>query len=133
MRIARELYDRIVDHARREAPLECCGMVGVQDDEIVLVQPVANAARSRLRFEMDPAEQFSVYSMIEEDRGLDVGAYHSHPVSPARPSQTDLNLMSRGWPGTLQLLVSLERDEPAVAVFRVAADAGVEDLALEVV
>jgi proteasome lid subunit RPN8/RPN11 len=31
VRIARALLDRIVDHARREFPNECCGFVATRD------------------------------------------------------------------------------------------------------
>jgi proteasome lid subunit RPN8/RPN11 len=35
-----------------------------------------------------------------------VGSYHSHPRSPAEPSQTDINLAG-DWPDWLYVIVSL--------------------------
>jgi proteasome lid subunit RPN8/RPN11 len=37
MRLAQQLYDEIVAHAREEAPNECCGMVATRDGEAVKV------------------------------------------------------------------------------------------------
>ena len=31
MRIARDLYEEMIAHAREDAPNECCGMVGSTD------------------------------------------------------------------------------------------------------
>ena len=37
MRIAQDLLDAIVEHARRDAPNECCGMVATRDGTAVSV------------------------------------------------------------------------------------------------
>ena len=37
MRIERALLDRIVAHARRDFPNECCGMIGMRDGTAVAV------------------------------------------------------------------------------------------------
>jgi proteasome lid subunit RPN8/RPN11 len=51
--------------------------------------------------------------------------YHSHPVSEARPSQTDINL-SDNWPGTVWLICSLAEDEPVVRAWSIAEGAATE-------
>ena len=54
-----------------------------------------------------------------DDEGFDVGVYHSHPRSPAEPSQTDINLAS--YPHWTYLIVSLENgDAPVVRGWRIA-------------
>ena len=58
-----------------------------------------------------------------------VGIYHSHPRSPADPSQTDINLAT--YPHWRCLIVSLE-NEPVVRVWRIA-DGRVEEEELDVV
>ena len=37
MRIAQDLLDRIVAHARREFPNECCGLIAVRDGVVTAV------------------------------------------------------------------------------------------------
>src|SRR3954465_11385609 len=88
----------MVQHARRDFPNECCGMVAVRDGRAVSVHEAENVAHSPLRFEADGLE---VHRRIEaiEDAGGELGAiYHSHTRSDPYPSQTDINFAA-GWPG----------------------------------
>ncbi len=105
MRIARELYDEIVEQARREAPNECCGLIASVDGRAVAVYPAVNQAASPLRYEVDPGEQYSIMMMIEY-AGHELGAiYHSHTRSAPYPSQTDINLAFH--PEALYVIVGL--------------------------
>ncbi len=105
MRIARELYDQMIDHARAEAPNECCGMVAARDGDAVKVYPATNAAASPLRYEIDGAEQYRIQMEID-DADLELGAiYHSHTRTAPYPSQTDINLAF--YPDALYLIVGL--------------------------
>ncbi len=106
--IARSQVDAIVSHARVGAPDEVCGVVAVRDGTVVSVVPTRNAAATpRNRFEIDSRDLMRIVE-IERD-GLDVGFYHSHPVSEAYPSSTDIGFAEL-WPGALQLMVSLRHD-----------------------
>lgn len=106
--IARTQIDAIVAHARVGAPDEVCGVVSVRDGTVVSVVPTRNAAATpRNRFEIDSRDLMRIVE-IERD-GLDVGFYHSHPVSAAYPSSTDIGFAEL-WPGALQLMVSLRHD-----------------------
>lgn len=117
MRIARELYDEIVAHARAEAPNECCGMIAARDGQAVQVHPAANAAASPLRYEVEPHDQYRIEMSIE-DAGLELGAiYHSHTRSDPYPSQTDINLAFH--PDALYLIVGLASDEPELRAFEI--------------
>jgi proteasome lid subunit RPN8/RPN11 len=53
VRIARELHDQLIAHARAEAPNECCGMIATADGRAVAVHPAENAAASPLRYEIE--------------------------------------------------------------------------------
>src|SRR5579884_1870608 len=72
MRIARELYDAIIDHARAEAPNECVGLVAARDSEAVEVLRARNAEASPLRFSIDSQEQVRLWKQID-DAGLEIG------------------------------------------------------------
>jgi proteasome lid subunit RPN8/RPN11 len=115
MRIAQELYDEIVAHARAEAPNECCGMVAARDGQAVKVYRATNAAASPLRYEIDGAEQFQIQMEID-DADLDLGAiYHSHTRSEPYPSQTDINLAF--YPEALYVIVGLVGGGPDVRAY----------------
>jgi len=118
--IAPELVDRIVAHARRDFPNECCGMIAVRDGRAVSVHAAENTAHSPLRFEVDGLEVHRTIEAIE-DAGGELGAiYHSHTRSEPFPSQTDINFAT-GWPGVEWLIVGVRRDsrEADVRSFRI--------------
>lgn len=118
MRIARDLYEEMIAHAREEAPNECCGMVGSSDGRAVSVYRAVNAEASPLRFRIDPEEQLQLHNKIE-GAGLDLGAiYHSHTRTEPRPSQTDINF-AQLWPGVLWIIVGLVDEQPDVRTWRI--------------
>ncbi|MDQ6816643.1 MAG: M67 family metallopeptidase [Actinomycetota bacterium] len=117
MRIPRDLYEQIVDHAREEAPHECCGMVASRDGTAIKVYRAANAAASPLRYEIDGGEQYRIQMEIY-DAGLDLGAiYHSHTRTDPYPSQTDINLAF--YPDASYLIVGLAAAQPEVRAFMI--------------
>ena len=118
MRIAPELYEQMIAHAREEAPNECCGMVGSTDGQAVAVYRAVNAEASPLRFRIDPEEQLGLHNEIEE-AGLELGAiYHSHTRTEPRPSQTDINF-AKLWPGVLWIIVGLAGEQAEVRTWRI--------------
>jgi proteasome lid subunit RPN8/RPN11 len=114
MRIAKKLYDEIVDHAIADAPNECCGIVAADDDSTaVKVYPAENKLANRFSFEIDPDDLLRTYNEIA-GAGHDVGAiYHSHTRSAPKPSLTDIRYAD-GWPGVLWIIVGLDGPEPEV-------------------
>ena len=129
MRISRALYDEMVQHARNDAPDECCGMIGSLDGVAVTIHPAENAAHSPLRYEIDGAEQYRIQMTID-DAGHDLGAiYHSHTRSAPIPSQTDINLAF--YPETLYVIVGLAGEEPEVRAYEIR-DGRVTDAELTV-
>ncbi len=119
MRIDAALLERVVDHARRDFPNECCGMIAVRDGRAVSVHEAENTAHSPLRFEVDGLEVHRTIEAIE-DAGGELGAiYHSHTRSEPYPSQTDINFAA-GWPGVEWLIVGLRAaGEPTVRCYRI--------------
>ena len=117
LRIPRSLLDDIVDHARAEAPNECCGMIAAVDGRAVAVHRVRNAAASPLRYEMEGMEQYRVQTAIE-DAGHELGAiYHSHTRSDPVPSQTDINLAF--YPEALYVIVGVKGPEADVRAWTI--------------
>jgi len=79
----------MLEHVRRCAPEEACGLLGGKGDEVNRVYPISNIARSPERFRMDPVQQVEALMQIDEWGEL-VGIYHSHPSGPTTPSELDI-------------------------------------------
>ena len=69
-----------------------------------------NPRHSPYGYELDHKSLFAANKL--DDDGFEVGIYHSHPKSPAEPSQTDINLAH--YPHWTYLIVSLA-GEPTVS------------------
>ena len=121
MRMTRDQWDELVAHAREDAPNECCGYMRIDDGHVGEVFRSTNGRASPYGYELD-AESLLAANNLDWD-GHGVGIYHSHPKSPAEPSQTDINLAQ--YPHWLSLIVSLA-DEPVVRAWRIA-DGRVEE------
>jgi proteasome lid subunit RPN8/RPN11 len=116
MDISQELLERIVAHAREEAPNECCGVVAVaQGAEVgegraMSVRPTRNVHASPKRFEIDGRDVLAAMSEFEAE-GWEIGAiYHSHTHTAPYPSQTDVNFAAN-WPGVEWIIVGLSDAE----------------------
>jgi [CysO sulfur-carrier protein]-S-L-cysteine hydrolase len=128
VRISQEHWDELVAHAREETPNECCGYLWCSDGAVVGVGRGTNERHSPYGYELDGQSMMAAYR-LSEDEGHQVGSYHSHPRSPAEPSQTDVNLATN-WPGWLYVIVSLA-GEPSVRAWWMR-DGRVEEEQLEV-
>ncbi len=118
LRISPEQYDQIVEHARAEAPNECCGIVSASGGQAVKVYPATNARASEFSFVIDGEEQLRIDREIDAG-GHEYGAiYHSHTRSAPEPSLTDIKY-AQMWPGVLWIIVGLANGEPEVRTWRI--------------
>lgn len=126
------MLDEIVAHSLDDRPNECCGMVSGKDGEATEVFRALNALASPYSFDMEPADQFRIYSTIEERGEAILAIYHSHTKSPAEPSESDRN-NAKSWPDPVWLICSLaDPDNPVVRGWDMR-DGGVVEVELEVV
>jgi proteasome lid subunit RPN8/RPN11 len=125
--MTRDQWQELVDHAREDAPNECCGYLKLSDGSVEEVFRADNERHSPYGYELG----FHALRAANEldDEGHGVGIYHSHPRSAPEPSQTDINLAA--YPGWLQLIVSLENDQPLIRVWRIE-DGNVSEEELEI-
>jgi desampylase len=123
MRVSRVALDAIVAHAREAAPAECCGLLLGTASAIEEAARTGNIADDPLtRFVVDPKDHIDARRDARQ-RGLEVvGFYHSHPRSPATPSETDV--AEAAYPGQLYLIVSLCGAAPQPNLFRLDESAG---------
>jgi proteasome lid subunit RPN8/RPN11 len=121
MVIAQADWDALIEHARDDAPNECCGYARMEDGRVAEVFRSENLRASPYGYELDPKSLLAANDL--DDDGHGVAIYHSHPRSPAEPSQTDINLAH--YPHWRYLIVSLAGD-PVVRAWRIA-DGRVEE------
>jgi [CysO sulfur-carrier protein]-S-L-cysteine hydrolase len=106
LEISRDLYDKIVAHARADHPDEACGVLAgpAGRDRPERFIAMTNAARSPTFYEFDSTEQFRVWREMDERDEEPVVIYHSHTATEAYPSRTDISYA--GEPGAHYVLVS---------------------------
>ncbi|MDP4603027.1 MAG: M67 family metallopeptidase [Solirubrobacteraceae bacterium] len=131
MIIAPALLEQVVQHARLEAPNECCGLIAVTQGRAVSVHELENLAASPLRFEVDGAKLAPLLFEIEE-AGQQAAIYHSHTRSDPYPSQTDVNF-ARWWPGCEWLIIGLENAaDPIARSFMIGDEGVIEEIGVEI-
>jgi len=117
IRIPRSIIDGIVLQARAELPNEACGLLAGRGEIAEHRYGMTNADASPEHFTFLPAEQFQALRSARSE-GLDIIAnYHSHPVTPARPSEEDIRLAFD--PNILYVIVSLADAVPVVKAFHI--------------
>src|SRR3989337_2160712 len=92
IRIPKSIYQQIVDHAKKESPLECCGILGGRGDTVEKAFELQNADKSPIRYSMPPQEQLKVFGEIEKGAMEMIAIYHSHTHTLPFPSETDVKL-----------------------------------------
>ena len=114
--ITRDLYDKIVAHARADHPDEACGVLAgpAGSDRPERFIPMINAARSPTFYEFDSTEQFQVWREMDERDDEPIVIYHSHTATEAYPSRTDVSYANE--PGAHYVLVSTK--DPDTTEFR---------------
>jgi [CysO sulfur-carrier protein]-S-L-cysteine hydrolase len=114
--IPKDLYDKIVAHARKDHPDEACGVLAgpAGSDRPERFIPMTNAARSPTFYEFDSTEQFQVWKEMDDRDEEPVVIYHSHTATEAYPSRTDVTYANE--PGAHYVLVSTR--DPAIAEVR---------------
>ncbi len=129
LRIGRQHLDEMLDHAKKEYPNECCGILAGKEGESRYVYRVPNIApEPQKRYLMEPQQQLE--AMLDSEKkgwGL-LAFYHSHPVSEAYLSSTDIGMaLETGWLDINYLLISLQaKDRLQLNVFRISGDGAVE-------
>ena len=109
--IPKHIYDDLIQHAKKGFPLEICGILGGTDDTVSAIYRMTNTDASNEHFMMDPKEQFSVVKDLRAKGLAMLAIYHSHPETPARPSEEDIKLALT--PDVSYIIISLADTERA--------------------
>lgn len=109
--LKKQHLNEILSHSNQGLPNESCGLLGgvTQGDKKIIqkVYLLKNTDNSPEHFSMDIQEQFKAISDMRKNKWQLLGNFHSHPASPARPSEEDIRLAFD--PGISYLILSLEQ------------------------
>jgi proteasome lid subunit RPN8/RPN11 len=119
IRIRKNVYDAMIEHARKGFPNEACGILaGSQADEGSVFFPMKNVDEASISYFMDPREQLQVFKKMREQKIDMTGIFHSHVASEAAPSQKDVRLAF--YPDVSYLIVSLsDKAKPVLRSFKI--------------
>jgi proteasome lid subunit RPN8/RPN11 len=117
--IPQSIFHTLLEQARKQAPIEACGILGGRKDRVEVFHAMTNKDNSTDHFLMDPGEQFKVVKVLRAAGQRMLAVHHSHPASPARPSAEDIRLALT--PDVLYTILSLQDAErPVLKAFSVA-------------
>lgn len=135
IKISRDDYLRMVEHAVSCLPHEACGLIaGEINGENKLIKKVyllTNIDRSNEHFSLDPKEQLAAVKNMRAFGYVPLGNWHSHPETPSRPSEEDKRLAYDK--NASYLILSLEdKNAPVLNSFHIEGDhSQKEDLIIE--
>ncbi len=103
-------------------PNEACGLLAgtapaLEGGTATRFLPLTNAAASPYRYLIDPDEQLRAMLDIDDADEMVWGIVHSHVMSPAVPSDTDVGLAA--YPDALYLICSLATPEPHIRAWSI--------------
>jgi proteasome lid subunit RPN8/RPN11 len=119
----------MVAQARAALPNEGCGLfAGRIEGDLKTVEEVyclKNTDESPEHFSMAPEDQFRVIGDIRKKGLALLGNFHSHPATPARPSEEDKRLAFD--PSLSYVIISLKEEEPVLKSFAVKQGSAEEE------
>jgi [CysO sulfur-carrier protein]-S-L-cysteine hydrolase len=118
--IPADFHDVMVAHCVREAPLECCGLLGGVSPLVSSIHPLRNASASEVRYDADPRDLIEAVQTLRAREAEILAIYHSHPRWAAIPSKTDLAENHYG--DVPRIIVSLLGEIPEVRIWRLDED-----------
>ena len=122
LRIPKTIYQKMVDHAKREWPLECCGILSGKEKTVQKAFELKNAEESPVLYSMSPQEQMKVFEEMEKESMEMIAIYHSHPKTIPFPSETDVKLTF--YPDVPSIIISLqEKENPVMKAFQISKEA----------
>ena len=124
LEIPADIARAMVAHCLRDAPLECCGVLGGVPPRVSSFLPLRNAAASPTRYDADPRDLINAVVAMRQANAEILAIYHSHPQWEAIPSKTDLRENHYG--AVPRIIVSLRHDPPQVRVWRLKPDSFLE-------
>ncbi len=122
VRIPQSIYQRMIEHAQKEWPLECCGILSGKEKTVKKVFELKNSEESPVQYSMSPRDQLEVFEEMEKESMEMIAIYHSHPHTIPFPSETDVKLAF--YPDISSIIISLkEHENPVIKAFQIGKEA----------
>lgn len=130
LNIPTNIIDEIKEQASKGLPLEICGILAGSEGRVEKLYKMQNIDQSNEHFTMEPAEQFAVVKDMRSNGFGMLAVYHSHPETPARPSQEDKRLAVM--PNVFHVIISMQNiDEPVIKGFDII-DGNVTEIVINI-
>lgn len=104
LRLLAQHLQQMENHIFQNLPEEACGMLGGRGNQVEVVIPITNQAHSPVRYYMQPVEMLKAFEWLEQQQMEMIATFHSHPMGPCHPSETDIQEFA--YPGTALLIWS---------------------------
>ena len=121
IKIPNPIYNAMVEHARKESPLECCGILGGKNGTVEKVFELRNEEQSPVRYSMSPQDQLRIFDEMDKESLDMVAVYHSHTHTIPYPSETDVKLAF--YPEVVSVIISLKEETQVMKAFRIKENA----------
>src|ERR1700722_8002543 len=113
------LWSQLIAEASATPDVECCGLLAASDGGISALWAARQGAPRASTYEIVPAELFSLFRRMRDERLEHLGIYHSHPRGDNSPSESDVALAY--YPDAAYFIISPRPDAPRpVRAFRIA-------------
>ncbi len=118
IKVPETFVTKMIEHATKEYPLECCGLLAGHGTTAERVYPLNNVDSSSTTYLADAGEQWKAMCEMEDASLELLSIYHSHPHSPCYPSPRDVRLAY--YDQVAYIIISLmDMEAPVVKAFRV--------------
>ena len=125
-----KVLEEMISYSKENLPYEACGLISGEKDQGSTLWKMENESKSPFRFSMSEEAVSSVLGKMKEQEEELTGIFHSHPHTPASPSEKDIRF--NPYPELAYFIVSLAGSMPEVRCIRMGEEQ-VEELALEIV
>ena len=116
--IEKRFHAEMIEHALEDDTIECCGILAGSNGIIHKLFRMTNVEHSPYRFSWDSKELIKVWNEMEDAAWNHRAVYHSHIMSEAYPSSTDVRLAA--WPEAYYIVISLiDKENPEMRAFRI--------------
>ncbi|MDR0697853.1 MAG: M67 family metallopeptidase [Tannerella sp.] len=115
IKIPKDILDLMIRQAYDELPDEACGLLTGKEGVAQVRYALTNTDHSPEHFSFSPQEQFDVLKEARRNGQKIIANYHSHPASPARPSEEDVRLALDTH--IVYIIISLAAEKPDVKAF----------------
>lgn len=92
MKLPESFIQRMITHAHKEAPKECCGIIASKDGVAVKLYKARNVSEDLHQYIIHPTDLKRIYTDLEKNGFGIFATYHSHPRTEAYPSGDDVEM-----------------------------------------